>query len=353
MTSSLTEPSFFLQSQVQQSLNQRPRRNRQTAAIRGLVQETHLHPSQLVAPLFIVEGKSQQQIIRSMPGIFRYSLDVLLREVRVLHQLGIRAVDLFCYVPTEKKDAQGSEAVRPDNLLQQAIRLLKQEIPDMCLMVDIALDPFTNHGHDGIVNSQGIIDNDETLVVLGQMSVLAAEAGADIVAPSDMMDGRVAYIRASLDQAGFFSVGILSYAAKYASAFYGPFREALNSAPQFGDKKSYQMNPANGREALRECHLDECEGADMLLIKPALPYLDVLAKVRQATTLPLGAYHVSGEYAMVMAAAQNGWLDANRVFEESLIAIKRAGADFILTYAARQVAEVLNKKFYGGNYPSL
>ena len=343
MTSSLsTETSLFLQSNIQQALNQRPRRNRQTAAIRGLVQETHLHPSQLVAPLFIVEGKSQQQTIVSMPGIFRYSLEILLKEVIVLHQLGIRAVDLFCYVPAEKKDAQGSEAVRQGNLLQQAIRLLKQEIPDMCLMVDIALDPFTNHGHDGLVNGQGIIDNDATLCVLGQMSVLAAEAGADIVAPSDMMDGRVAYIRAALDQAGFSSVGILSYAAKYASAFYGPFREALNSAPQFGDKRSYQMNPANGREALRECRLDEWEGADMLLIKPALPYLDVIAKVREATTLPLGAYHVSGEYAMVMAAAQHGWLDANRVFEECLISIKRAGADFILTYAARQVAEALN-----------
>jgi porphobilinogen synthase len=344
LTSSFTtEASLFLQSPIQQALQRRPRRNRQTAAIRGLVQETHLHPSQLVAPIFIVEGKSQQQVIASMPGIFRYSLDLLVKEVIALHRLGIRAIDLFCYVPVEKKDAQGSEAVRPNNLLQQAIRLLKQEIPEMCLMVDIALDPFTNHGHDGIVNERGIIDNDATLSVLGQMSLLAAEAGADIVAPSDMMDGRVAYIRRALDQAGFASVGILSYAAKYASAFYGPFREALNSAPKFGDKKSYQMNPANVREALLECQLDELEGADMLLIKPALPYLDVIAKVRQATTLPLGAYHVSGEYAMVMAAAQQGWLDAKRIFEECLMAIKRAGADFILTYAAKKVAESLSQ----------
>lgn len=330
------------ESHIQQALNRRPRRNRQTAAIRGLVQETHLHPSQLVAPLFVVEGQNQQQIINSMPGVFRYSLDLLLKEVMALYQLGIRAIDLFCYVPTEKKDMQGSEAIKQGNLLQQAIHLLKREIPDMCLMVDIALDPFTTHGHDGVVNEKGVIDNDATLFVLGQMSVLAAEAGADIVAPSDMMDGRVAYIRAILDKAEFSSVGILSYAAKYASAFYGPFREALNSAPKFGDKKGYQMNPANVREAIMECQLDEWEGADMLLIKPALPYLDVIAKVREITTLPIGAYHVSGEYAMVMAAAQNGWLDAQRVFEECLIAIKRAGADFILTYAAKQVAKSLN-----------
>ena len=339
-----TDTARFLAFNPLQALSRRPRRNRRTAAIRGLVQETHLHPSQLVAPLFIVEGQSQQQSIASMPGAFRYSFDLLLKEVMTLYRLGICAVDLFCYIPTEKKDVQGSEAIKQGNLLQQAIRLLKQEIPEICLMVDIALDPFTTHGHDGVINEQGIVDNDVTLLVLGQMSLLAAEAGADIVAPSDMMDGRVGYIRTALDQAGFSSVGILSYAAKYASAFYGPFREALNSAPKFGDKKSYQMNPANVREALLECQLDEAEGADMLLIKPALPYLDVIAKVRDMTILPVGAYHVSGEYAMVMAAAQNGWLDATRIFEECLISIKRAGADFILTYAAKQVAESLMRR---------
>lgn len=344
MPSPTTTSSFFLDSSVQQALNRRPRRNRQTAAIRGLIQETHLHPSQFVTPLFIVEGQKEQQTIASMPGIFRYSLDLLLKEVLSLHALGIHAVDLFCYVPNEKKDADGSEAIKQGNLLQQAIRLLKQEIPDMCVMVDIALDPFTNHGHDGVINGQGIVDNDATLYILGQMSILAAEAGADIVAPSDMMDGRIAYIRTALDQSGFSSVGILSYAAKYASAFYGPFREALNSAPKFGDKKGYQMNPANVREALMECQLDELEGADMLLIKPALPYLDVISKVREITTLPLGAYHVSGEYAMVMAAAQHGWCDASRIFEECLTSIKRAGADFILSYAAKQVAERLRER---------
>lgn len=336
MTATLNAPSF---------LERRPRRNRQTAAIRSLVQETHLQTSQLVAPLFIVDGRNQRQAIASMPGVFRHSIDLLIQEVAILFELGIRAVDLFCFVPREKKDAHGTEALRRGNLLQQAVQELKREIPDMCVMVDIALDPFTDHGHDGIVNVNGEIDNDATLQVLGEMAVLAAEAGADIVAPSDMMDGRVAFLRRALDQAGFVNVGILSYAAKYASAFYGPFRDALNSAPQFGDKKSYQMNPANVREALLECALDESEGADMLLIKPALAYLDVIAKVREVTSLPIGAYHVSGEYAMVMAAAERGWLEADRVFEECLLAIKRAGADFILTYAARQMAEKWQRQF--------
>jgi porphobilinogen synthase len=322
----------------------RPRRNRQSAAIRSLVQETHLHPNQFVAPVFILEGRQRQEAILSMPGIFRYSLDLLLPEVISLYELGIRAIDLFCFVPTEKKDARASEAIRSNNLLQQALVYLKKEIPEICLMVDIALDPFTDHGHDGLLNEKGQIDNDSTLQRLAEMSLLAAQAGADIVAPSDMMDGRVAYIRQVLDQANYTQVGILSYAAKYASAFYGPFREALNSAPKFGDKKTYQMNPANVREALWECALDEAEGADMLLIKPALAYLDVIAKVKEATFLPVGAYHVSGEYAMVMAAAQNGWLDADKVFEECLLSIKRAGADFILTYAARRVAENFLKK---------
>lgn len=325
-------------------LTRRPRRNRQSPAIRALVQETHLHPSQLIAPLFVLEGQHNKQVIRSMPGIFRYSLDLLVQEVVALYELGIRAIDLFCIVPPEKKDALASEAIRPHNLLQQAICTLKKEVPEMCLMVDIALDPFTDHGHDGVVNEKGQIDNDSTLSVLAQMSILAAEAGADIVAPSDMMDGRVAYIRRALDRAGYTQVGILSYAAKYASAFYGPFREALGSAPKFGDKKTYQMHPANVREALLECSIDEEEGADMLLIKPALPYLDVITKVRAMTSLPIGAYHVSGEYAMVMAAAQNGWLDPDLIFEESLLSIKRAGADFILTYAARRMAENLAKK---------
>lgn len=322
-----------------QFLLRRPRRNRLTPAIRALVQETHLLPHQLIAPLFVLEGNNTKQPISSMPGIYRWTIDLLIEEIQILYRWGIRAVNLFCVVPTEQKDSKGSEAIRQGNLLQKAIKKIKQELPELCIMADIALDPYTDHGHDGIVNEKGEIDNDQTLPVLAQMAVLAAEAGADIVAPSDMMDGRIGAIRVVLDQAGFEKVGILSYAAKYASAFYGPFREALNSAPKFGDKKTYQLNPANSRESLLECQLDEAEGADLLLIKPALPYLDILAKVREMTYLPIGAYHVSGEYAMVMAASQNGWIDAMKVFEESLLSIKRAGADFILSYAARQYAE--------------
>lgn len=323
-------------------LQRRPRRNRQSAAIRGLVQETRLHPSQLIAPLFVVEGEHEKQPISSMPDVFRLSIDLLIKEVIELYQLGIRGIDLFCVVANEKKDARGSEALRENNLLQRAVRALKQEIPEMCVMVDVALDPFTDHGHDGVINFKGQIDNDPTLPILAQMALLAAEAGADFIAPSDMMDGRVCAIRCALDREGFTDVGILSYAAKYASAFYGPFREVLDSAPKFGDKKTYQMNPANVREALIECQLDEVEGADILMIKPALPFLDVIAKVRAHTNLPIAAYHVSGEYAMVMAAAQKGWLDADRAFEECLLGIKRAGADMIFTYAAKKMAKKIN-----------
>ncbi len=320
---------------------QRPRRNRKSAALRALVQETRLHPSQLIAPLFLLEGEGKKEEITSMPGIYRQSLDLLLKEVEELYAMGVRGIDLFPVIPAEKKDAVGSEALNENNLLCRALIALKKEMPEMCVMVDVALDPYTNHGHDGLVNTEGVILNDPTLEVLGNMSVLAAEAGADIIAPSDMMDGRVAYIRKCLDQSGFPDVGILSYAVKYASAFYGPFRDALHSAPKFGDKKTYQMDPANSREALRECALDEAEGADMLLIKPALAYLDIITKIRAHTTLPIGAYHVSGEYAMVMAAAQKGWLDADRIFYECLTSIKRAGADFIFTYAAKRVIPLI------------
>ena len=322
-------------------LTKRPRRNRKSTAIRSLVQETHLHPSHLIAPLFVLEGENQKQTIPSMPGVYRQSVDLLVKEVKELYTLGIRAIDLFPVIPAEKKDSWGTEATHQGNLLQQAIVALKREIPEMCIMVDVALDPYTDHGHDGLVNEKGEIINDETLEILGKMALHAAEAGADVIAPSDMMDGRVAYIRKCLDKAGFTDVSILSYAVKYASAFYGPFRDALHSGLKFGDKKTYQMNPANCREALLESELDELEGADMLLIKPALPYLDVIAKVREQTYLPVGAYQVSGEYAMVMAAAQNGWLDAERTMMECLLSIKRAGADFIFTYSARSIAKQL------------
>jgi porphobilinogen synthase len=323
------------------NLVKRPRRNRKSLAIRDLVQETRLHPSNFVAPCFVLEGEGRREAIESMPGVERLSIDNLILEAGELIALGIRVVDLFVVVPHDRKDSFGSEGLLEGNLMQRSVRALKDAYPELCVMVDVALDPFTDHGHDGLVDSNGKIINDETVDVLCRMSVLAAQAGVDMVAPSDMMDGRVLAIRQALDAEGFSDVGICSYAAKYASSFYGPFREALHSAPKFGDKKSYQMNPGNVREALLESCLDAAEGADMLLIKPALPYLDVIVKVRERTDLPIGAYHVSGEYSMVMAAAERGWLDAGRVFEESLLGIKRAGADFIFTYAAKMVAKRL------------
>jgi porphobilinogen synthase len=326
-----------------QQIEKRPRRNRKSPAIRALVQETRLHPSNFVAPFFVIEGKNRLESIESMPGVCRFSVDLLLKEVMHLHHLGIRAIDLFPIIPKERKDRKGSEALRKGNLLEQAVRAVKQEIPDICLMVDIALDPYTDHGHDGIMDELGNVVNDETLPLLGEMAVAAAAAGVDFVAPSDMMDGRIAYIRNRLDREGYTQVGILAYAAKYASSFYGPFRDALQSAPKWGNKATYQMNPANGREALLELALDENEGADMLLIKPALPYLDVLSQARKCTQLPLGAYHVSGEYAMIMAAAQRGWIDGDAVLMESILAIKRAGADFIFTYGARRMGELLKE----------
>lgn len=329
----------MLEETVKIELARRPRRNRKSPAIRRLVQESHLQASDLVVPCFILEGEKQQEPIVSMPGIERVSIDLLLKQVETYVQGGILAVDLFPVVPVERKDPGATEALREDNLVCRTIQALKKEFPELCVMVDVALDPYTSHGHDGLIDSTGYVVNDPTLEVLAQMSVLASAAGADVIAPSDMMDGRIAYIRRALDQAGFEQVNILAYAAKYASAFYGPFRDALGSAPKFGDKKQYQMDPANVREALLECALDEEEGADMLLIKPALPYLDVLAKVRAQTQLPLGAYHVSGEYAMIMAAGEKGWLNPVRCMHESLLSIKRAGADFILTYAAKMLME--------------
>lgn len=325
-------------------LSKRLRRNRKSKALRALLQETRLHPNQFVAPLFVLEGKAKKQAVASMPGVSRLSIDLLLKEVEALLNLGICSVDLFPVIPSELKDPSGSEAVREGSLAARAIAALKREFPELCVMVDIALDPFTDHGHDGLINERGEVINDATLKMLGKMSLVMAQAGADVVAPSDMMDGRVGYIRKCLDESGFSDVSILAYAAKYASAFYGPFRDALSSAPKIGDKKGYQLNPANTREALLECIYDECEGADMLLIKPAIAYLDVLAKVREMTHLPVGAYHVSGEYAMVKAAAQNGWIDGERVMHECLLSIKRAGADFIFTYAAREMAEFLKRQ---------
>jgi porphobilinogen synthase len=324
-------------------ITKRPRRNRKSHAIRQLVQETRLHPSHFILPVFVVEGSKERIPIRSMPGICRLSIDELEKECEQLLKVGVHAIDIFCYVPEEKKDLMGNEARKQGSLLQASISSIKKKFPEMCVMADIALDPFTLHGHDGITGPDGSILNDATIIALAEMSLRAAEAGVDIIAPSDMMDGRVFYIRNVLDNNGFENVGILSYAAKYASSFYGPFREALDSAPKFGDKQSYQMNPANAREALLECDLDENEGADMLLIKPALTSLDIIAKAKEKTNLPIGAYQVSGEYSMIKAAAEKGWIHEDRAILETLLCIKRAGADFIFTYAALQAAILLAK----------
>ena len=301
--------------------------------------ETSLNASQFISPLFVTDGPSK--VIESMPGITRFSQDDLIRETEELLKLGVCAVDLFCHIPHEKKDPFGLEAYRSDGLLPRTIKALKGRFPELLVMADIALDPFTDHGFDGLVDEHLCVLNDPTLVALGHMALRAAEAGADLIAPSDMMDGRVAYLRKVLDANGFCRVGILSYAVKFASSLYAPFREALDSAPRKGDKRTFQVNPANAREALLECVLDDQEAADMLLIKPAITSLDIIAKLRPLTFLPIGAYQVSGEYAMIKAAAANGWIDGKAVLLESLTAIRRAGADFIMTYAAKEAAQLL------------
>lgn len=326
------------------NLVNRPRRNRKSPAVRGLMRETTLAASHLIYPMFVQEGEENTPI-PSLPGCTRWCVDDIASECARLFALGIHCVDLFAVVPEEKKDAAGSEAWNPDGVVPRAIKAIKALVPQMCVMTDVALDPFNTYGQDGIVreyeNGDYEILNDETVEALCRQALCHAQAGADIISPSDMMDGRVAAIRAALDAEGFINVSILSYTAKYASAFYGPFRGALGSAPKFGDKKTYQMDPANRREALREAMLDEQEGADMLMVKPATMYLDVIAELRRTTDLPIAAYHVSGEYLMIKAAAASGWLDERSCMLESLISIRRAGADMILTYAAPQVAEWL------------
>ncbi len=327
------------------NLIRRPRRNRQSAVIRDMVQETRLHVSDFIFPLFVTEGQNVRSEVSSMPGIYRFSPDLLLDEIAECVALGIKTFDLFPQLPESKKDKLATESLNPDGLYLKTIRAIKSQFPDVCLMTDVAMDPYSIDGHDGIVengvSSPGRILNDETLIILGAMAVAQARAGADIVGPSDMMDGRVGYIRQELDNAGFTDVAIMAYTAKYASAFYGPFRDALDSAPKFGDKKTYQMNPANSREALIEADLDQAEGADFLMVKPALAYLDVIKLLHDNYDLPIAAYNVSGEYAMIKAAAQNGWLDGERAMMESLLAIKRAGASVILTYFAKEAARLL------------
>ena len=326
----------------------RNRRLRTNPAIRALVQETTLTTNDFVMPIFVMEGKNKQEAISSMPGIFRRTLDLTVKECQELFSLGVKAVNLYMKVSEDLKDNTGKESWNSNGLMQNTIKAIKDAVPGMLIMPDVALDPYSIYGHDGIITN-GKVDNDATNDSLVKMSVSLAEAGADIVAPSDMMDGRVAAIRTGLEESGFTDVGILSYAAKYASSFYGPFRNALDSAPKENkeipkDKKTYQMDFHNSREAIDEVLKDVAEGADIIMIKPGMPYLDIVAKVREVIDLPIAVYNVSGEYAMLKAAAQNGWLDNDKAIIESLTCIKRAGADMIFTYAAKEAAILLNQK---------
>lgn len=318
----------------------RPRRNRKTASVRAMVRETRLHPSDLILPLFVVEGQKLQVEIESMPDCYRLSPDLIVEEAKSAYQFGIPAIALFPALSNEHKDRLATEATNSRGLLQKTVRLLKSSIPDITVITDVAMDPYSSDGHDGLVEGEQIL-NDPTLDILADMAISQAEAGTDIVAPSDMMDGRIQYIRHALDQRGFSNVSILAYSAKYASAFYGPFRNALDSAPKQGNKKTYQMDPANRHEALREVLADVEQGADMVMVKPALAYLDVIAEVKSRVNLPVVAYNVSGEYAMIKACAQMGWLDETATIMEVLTSIKRSGADLILTYFAKSVAEQL------------
>jgi porphobilinogen synthase len=317
----------------------RSRRLRSNAAWRELVAETHLHASDLVYPLFVVDGSGVRVPVESMPGVARLSIDLLVEEARAAHALGVRAVILFG-IP-ETKDATGSSGYQPDGIVPRAVRALKRELPDLLVWADVCLCEYTSHGHCGVVDEKGHVRNDETLPLLARAAVVYAEAGADAVAPSDMMDGRVGALRAALDAGGFAELPIVAYAAKYASAYYGPFREAAGSTPAFGDRKGYQMDPANSDEALREVELDLAEGADIVMVKPAGPYLDVIRRVKDAFGAPVAAYQVSGEYCLIKAAAERGWLDERRVVLESLLGIRRAGADIVLTYFAPDVARWL------------
>jgi porphobilinogen synthase len=319
---------------------ERPRRNRRTAGIRELVRETHLGPEHLVLPLFVQEGQGVATPIASMPGHARLTVDLLVEKAREAFTLGVPAVEVFPRIPEEQKDARGSESTNASGLVPRAVRALKQALPELTIITDVALDPYSSDGHDGVV-IDGRIDNDASLPILAAMAVAQARAGADVVAPSDMMDGRIAAVRRALDEAGFSDVLVCSYCCKYASAFYGPFRDALDSAPRAGDKKTYQLDPANFRECAREIALDEAEGADWLMVKPGLPYADVIRFVRDASSLPVAVYHVSGEYAMLKAAAERGWLDYDRCLLESLMCLRRAGADIIFTYGALEAAKLL------------
>lgn len=322
-----------------------PHRNRtlrRTQSIRDIAAETVLTPNDFMLPIFITEGKNNVEEISSMPGYFRRSLDETVKEVKEIWQLGIKAVNTYVKVDNKLKDNTGKEAWNPNGLMQQTIKAIKDAVPEMIIMTDVALDPYSQYGHDGIVDvKSGYILNDETVEALTKMGLSHAEAGADFLAPSDMMDGRIGALRKALEESGYTGVGIMSYAAKYASCFYGPFRDALDSAPGFGDKKTYQMNYANRREAINEALKDVAEGADIVMVKPAMAYLDIIREVKNAVTIPVSAYQVSGEYAMIKAAAQHGWIDEQKAIIESLTAIKRAGADLISTYFGKDAAKML------------
>jgi len=318
----------------------RPRRNRKSKAVRNLVRETQVTTNDFIYPLFLLEDPSAKIEVKSMPGIYRHGLNSLLKEIDECLNLGIQTFDIFPVVDEKHKDKMATKSYESEFFYLKALKAIKERFPEACIMTDVAMDPYSSDGHDGIVDNQGNILNDETLEVLGKMALAQAEMGIDIIGPSDMMDGRVGYIRETLDDNGFTDVSIMSYTAKYASAFYGPFRDALDSAPKSGDKKTYQMDPANQTEALIEADLDVDEGADFLMVKPALAYLDVIKLLKENYTHPIAAYNVSGEYAMVAAAAEKGWLDKEAVMNEMLLSIKRAGADIILTYFAKEWAKL-------------
>lgn len=322
------------------------RRNRilrQSAAVRSMMQETVLLPSDFIVPVFITEGEKVKDEILSMPGYYRFSIDLAVEELTECWAMGIKCALIFVKVPDELKDNSGKEALNDNGLMQRSVRAIKKALPEMVVMTDVALDPFSTYGHDGIVEGQEIV-NDKTVEVLAKMSVSHAQAGADFVAPSDMMDGRIGAIREALENAGYHNTGIMSYAAKYASCFYGPFRDALDSAPGFGDKKTYQMNPSNRIEAIKEVRMDVEEGADIIMVKPAHAYLDIIREVKNEVKLPVSAYHVSGEYSMIKAAAKAGYIKEDQAMMEVLTGIKRAGADLIATYFAKQATKLITRK---------
>lgn len=318
-------------------ITHRPRRNRKSAVIRNMVQENHLSVNDFIFPIFLIDGKNKKSEVKSMPGIFRLSPDLVLKEIESCMKLGIKTFDIFPSIDNKLKDKTAKESLNKNGVYLKTLTQIKKKFPEACIMTDVAMDPYSSDGHDGVVEN-GKIVNDKTLDILVKMAVAQADCGIDIIGPSDMMDGRVGYIRDALDLAGHEDVSIMSYTAKYASAFYNPFRDALDSAPKFGDKKTYQMNPANSREALIEAQLDTEEGADFLMVKPALSYLDIIKDLNTNFDLPIAAYNVSGEYAMVKAAAAKGWIDGDRVRDEILLSIKRAGASIILTYFAKEWA---------------